>query len=145
MRHRNAIAGLGVATMGCISGMMNIEHGMQAVGRAAINQMIHSGISASVIMKIHACVANHCPSRFSHFLPTAIPAALSAGACYAIHRFGIPYIRPPSAEPALSTIPTVIMLSVVIPTYHLAYYKHKMTHLLSGKNKESSDEPVSIQ
>ena len=131
MKHRHAIATLGVLGMACVSGLTNSEHGMDAVMHAAINQAIHTGISAAVIMKIHACITKRCSSRMSQILPALIPAAISTAACYAIHKFGIPSLRDPSAEPALASVPTAAALSVVMPTYHLAYYRHKLSGLLA--------------
>lgn len=134
MKYRTVLGSLGVPLMGCISGAMNIEHGVEASARAGINQMIHTGISTLCIFKIHDCVARRCASAstFSQkVLPALIPAALSAGGCYLIHKFGIPNIRPPSAEPELSTLPTAVMLAIVIPAYHAAYFKHKMGDVLA--------------
>ena len=136
MKHRFFIAAIGVIGMGCVSGLTNVDHGVSAMGNAAINQMIHSGISASVIMQGHKSIAKRCKTKISQIVPIIIPAAISTAVCYAIHKLGIPYLREPSAEPEYATIPTAIALSIVIPIYHFAYYRSKLKSLLGQSEIE---------
>lgn len=130
MRHRKKIAAAGVIVMGCLSGLANTDKGIDAMQNAAVNQMIHTAISATVIMQVHAVIAKHCKTKISQILPAMIPAAISIVACYAIHKLGIPNWRESSANPELSTVPTVIALSVVMPTYHFAYFRDRARSLL---------------
>lgn len=136
MDHRFGILALGVPIMGCISGLTNMGHGEASFIRAAINQMIHTGISSILILPIHAGVSKLSRTRAAQIvLPALVPAALSAAGCYAIHTFGLPYeLRPPSKEPFLASLPTIGMVSTVIPLYHFAYYRHRLAGLFS-KNR----------
>ena len=130
MKHRKKIAAAGVIAMGCLSGLANTDKGIDAMQNAAVNQMIHTSISATIILQVHSIIAERCKTKLSHILPAMIPAAISISACYAIHRLGIPNLRNPSANPEWSTFPTVVMLSIVMPTYHFAFCRDRMKLLL---------------
>ncbi len=101
---------------------MNIENGSIEMMRAARNQVIHSGISALVVMKISDTIAAKVKSLPGETLPIAIPASMSTAACYLIHRCGIPEIFQASSEPALSTIPTAILVTIMMTGYHIVHH-----------------------
>jgi len=127
VRNKAAIAATGVLGMGAVSGLMNVRHGLDEVTNAAINQIIHSGISAATLMKIHELLAKRVKTLAAEVVPVVIPAALTTAICYTIHKFGIPYLREPSAEPALSTLPTAVVIALIMPVYHVAHHSKRIS------------------
>lgn len=124
VNHRIAIAAIGVGVVSLVSGLINFHNGWDEAINAGSNQFIFSSISAVTLMRIHdECARNvkKIKSLIGEIIPIIIPISISIGACYAIHKFGIPTVRAASSEPELSTAPTAIFVSLVIPFYHYAH------------------------
>lgn len=132
VRNKVAITATGVFGMGAISGLMNVHHGLDEVTNAAINQMIHSGISAATLMKIHELLTKRVKTLTGELVPIIIPATLTTAVCYAIHKLGIPLLRAPSTEPALSTLPTAVVITLIMPIYHLAHHGKRISERVSS-------------
>lgn len=137
VRYKHAIAATGVLGMAAMSGTMNIQHGWEEVGNAAINQTIHSGISAATLIKVHEILTKRVKTLAGELIPIVIPAALTTSVCYAIHKLGIPYLREPSAEPALSTVPTAVVITLIMPVYHIAHHSKRMSDKLTKLFKKN--------
>ncbi|HLC75668.1 MAG TPA: hypothetical protein VJB82_00915 [Candidatus Peribacterales bacterium] len=127
VKYKYAIAATGVLGMSAISGLMNADHGWNEVQHAAVNQMIHSGISAASLIKIHEVLARKVRTLTQECIPIVVPAVLTTSVCYLIHKLGIPYLREPSSEPALSTLPTAVVIAIIMPIYHIAHRSRSMS------------------
>lgn len=125
----------GVA-MGYLTYKINWWHGHEEAMNAAWNQAIHSTISAAWLMWLYSQIVKKYSWPWKDVASWGVPALLTIVICYLIHKCGIsveflesqwvdfdklgidPVLREPSKEAALSTVPTAVVISVVMPVYH---------------------------
>ena len=100
--------------MGTASGLANIDHGALAMLTAGLKQLAYSGASSVVILSFY----NNLAKRFGktlpeELIPILVPAATTIAANYGIHNLK------GTAEPLLSSMPTIITAAIGFPLWHI--------------------------
>lgn len=111
--HENYVKISVVLGVGTAAGLMNINHGLMAIISAGLKQCAYSGASAMVLFALYNNLAKRARTLPSELIPIVVPILLTIAANYGVHSLR------GTAEPALSTLPTAIVVTLGFPAWHI--------------------------